>query len=350
MADQDSTGAVADESERGARGGPGGFRTTAVRVVTMTGPATPIPQGPPFSADVVADVHAGVYPEAVTVALRQRIAADPEAAALLSALDDTVADLAAWHDPTPIPMPDAYAARLDAAIAAEAAARAGRVISQPGASATSSTAAPPSAAATSTSPGGPLASRPVSAPPPAGRASGSSGPGRVSSLDDARSRRTRRWAVGLGVAAAFAAVLTIGVVLLRPAGTAGNGLAGGEPSVTSTATTGPSGAPSTPAPGASQPGGAAIVADPNHLEQLLTQIVGISDAGPYADPAVLSACLAANGVKNTNVLGVREVSYQGSTAYAISLGLDEATAKILIVGNSCGVSGSDLMTSQTAGR
>ena len=328
----------------------------------MSNPALPIPAGPPFSADVVADVHAGVYPEAVTVALRQRIAADPEAAAVLAALDATVADLASWHDPAPFPMPDGYAARLDAVIAAEAAARAGRVVtpgpSAPGASAPGTPAFGPlvsgpvgttSLSASAGAPGGPLASRPVSAPP-AGRSSAGTGPGRVGSLDEARSRRTRRWAVGLGVAAAFAAVLTIGAVILRPTATSGGGVAGDGSVVTTGASPASTGASSAPAPGSSQPGSAAIVVDPNHLEELLTQIVGFSDAGPYADPARLSACLAANGVKNTNVLGVSAVNYQGATAYAISLGLDEATAKILIVGDSCGVPGPDLMTSQTASR
>jgi hypothetical protein len=308
-----------------------------------------------------------VYPEAVTVVLRQRIAADPQAAAMLAALDATVADLASWRDPAPFPMPDGYAARLDAVIAAEAASRAGRVVA-PGSSASGSPAPGSSVHGTSAAgtsatglagttplspsagpPGGPTASRPVSAPP-AGRSSAGSGPGRVGSLDEARSRRTRRWEIGLGVAAAFAAVLTIGAVVLRPAGTGGNGVAGDGSGVTTGASAASTGAPSTPAPGGSQPGSAAIVVDPNHLEDLLTQIVGISDAGPYADPTRLSACLAANGVKNTNVLGVSAVSYQGSTAYAISLGLDEATAKILIVGDSCGASGPDLMTSQTTSR
>jgi hypothetical protein len=252
-----------------------------------------MPPGPPFSADVVADVHAGVYPEPVTVLLRQRMAADPEASALLAALDETVADLASWQDPEPIPMPAGYAARLDAALAQEAATR----------------------------------------------------PGRIVSLDDARRRRTRRWATGLGVAAAIAAVVTVGAVVLRPSGGSG-GLAGTAPATTGTRST--SSAVATPS--GSAPGGQAIVVDPRHLENLLTQIAGTTNGGPYRDPARLSACLAANGIKGTNVLGVAAVTYQGAPAYAISLGLDDASAKILIVGDSCGSPGADLLTSQTTGR
>jgi hypothetical protein len=235
---------------------------------------------------VVADVHAGVYPEAVTALLRQRMAADPEASALLTALDDTVADLASWHDPEPIPMPADQAARLDAALAREAASR----------------------------------------------------PGRVSSLQDARRRRTKRWATGLGVAAAVAAVVTIGAVVLRPSGSSG-GMAGTGPVTTGSVSSSPA-----------APGGQAIVVDPRHLENLLSQIKGTASGGPYSDPGRLSACLAANGIAGTNVLGVAAVTYQGAAAYAISLGLDDASAKILIVGDSCGAPGPDLLTSQTTGR
>lgn len=325
---------VGDESDTvsdgAARGGvPGLADRRAGGLVTMTGPAPvpPLPAGPPFSADAVADVHAGVYPDAVTSLLRQRIAADPEAAALLAALDATVDDLASWQTPAPVPMPAVYATRLTTAIADEAAARAasgrseasaGRVLAMP--------------VVRSTGEPGP------------DRAAGGTGPGRVSSLDEVRSRRSRRWAMGLGAAAAIAAVVTIGAVVLRPSGGDG-GLAG-----QAGTTTGTTVAPTTSAPGSPAPTQQAIVADPKHLEKLLSQITGTATAGPYSDPARLSACLQANGVKGTNVLGVAAVTYQGAPAYAISLGLDEATAKILVVGASCGDPGPDLVASQTTGR
>ena len=293
-------------------------------------PGGALPPGPPYTAAVVEDVHAGVYPEAVTAVLRYRMAADPEASALLAALDSTVADLAAWQEPPPIPMPEAYVARLDAAIAGESAARSA------------------GAAHVAALPDAPI--RPVSAPP-AGRSPSStgpvgSGPGRVSSLDQARSRRSRRWATGLGIAAAIAAVVTVGAIALRPSATGGTSEAGS--AIPTSSTSQPS---ATSAPGGSPaPTQQAVVADPNHLETLLTQITGTASAGPYSDPARLSACLAANGVTGTNVLGVIPVIYQGHSAYAISLGLDQATARILIVGDSCGAPGADLLTSQTSGR
>ncbi len=66
--------------------------------------------------DVLADLHAGRYPQAVAGPLRQRIAGDPGATSVLAALDATVDDLSLL--PTPR-MPERFALRLDAAIAAE---------------------------------------------------------------------------------------------------------------------------------------------------------------------------------------------------------------------------------------
>ncbi|MDQ6657780.1 MAG: hypothetical protein M3Z00_06105, partial [Actinomycetota bacterium] len=74
------------------------------------------PEGPPWDVDVVADVHAGVYPAAHTADLRRRIAADPQGAAILAALDRTVDELSLLPALT---MPDKYVLRLGAAIAGE---------------------------------------------------------------------------------------------------------------------------------------------------------------------------------------------------------------------------------------
>lgn len=75
-----------------------------------------VPEGPPWDVDVVADVHAGVYPADQTADLRRRIAADPQGAAILAALDSTVDDLSLLPALT---MPEKYVLRLDAAIARE---------------------------------------------------------------------------------------------------------------------------------------------------------------------------------------------------------------------------------------
>ncbi|MCP2244836.1 hypothetical protein [Lentzea aerocolonigenes] len=76
-----------------------------------------VPMGPPWSVDLIADLHAGVLPPEVAAQLRPRVEADPEAVEILQALDATLEDL---HALPPIPMPDHVAARIDAALAAEA--------------------------------------------------------------------------------------------------------------------------------------------------------------------------------------------------------------------------------------
>ncbi|MFS8100420.1 hypothetical protein LFM09_25155 [Lentzea alba] len=124
-----------------------------------------VPMGPPWSVDLIADLHAGVLPPEVAAQLRPRVEADPEAREILQALDATLADL---HGLPSIPMPDHVAARIDAALAAEA--------------------------------------RPA-AP--------------VVSLDEARKRRNRRLGMGGGVLVAAAAAFGI-VLAVSPAGNQAN--------------------------------------------------------------------------------------------------------------------------------
>src|SRR5437870_2958347 len=79
--------------------------------------------GPPWSVDVLADLHAGVLDEAQAAELWPLVNADPEARAILDALDATRADLASLADAPVQPMPAEFAARLDAALAAEVVSR-----------------------------------------------------------------------------------------------------------------------------------------------------------------------------------------------------------------------------------
>lgn len=174
--------------------------------------STDLPSGPPWSLDVVADVQAGVYPPDVTQRLRALIAEDPEAAAILSALDAVVDDLSLL--PAPV-MPAEYASRLDAALMAESRARDAAAGDTPAA-----TVAPlrpvaavdrPEAPALPTGGGsGPL---PPSALPPG-----------VSDLDRAR-RRRQGWFAGIGAVAAAAVIGTV-VVLSLPGDTSGTGTVG----------------------------------------------------------------------------------------------------------------------------
>jgi hypothetical protein len=76
--------------------------------------------GPPWSVDVLADLHAGALDARQSAALWERVNRDPEAQAVLAALDSVKRDLDALGDAPVEPMPAHFAAQLDAAIAAEA--------------------------------------------------------------------------------------------------------------------------------------------------------------------------------------------------------------------------------------
>jgi hypothetical protein len=82
------------------------------------------PGEPPLSVDLLADLHAGALPEVVAGQLLPRVRADPRAGSVLAALDVTRADLAQLGQAPGPAMPANIAARLDAALAEEARARA----------------------------------------------------------------------------------------------------------------------------------------------------------------------------------------------------------------------------------
>lgn len=81
------------------------------------------PMGPPWPVDLLADLHAGVLEPQVAEQLWPRVRQDPDAVAVLDALDATRAELSGLSAATLIPMPAHLAARLDAAIAVEAGTR-----------------------------------------------------------------------------------------------------------------------------------------------------------------------------------------------------------------------------------
>lgn len=76
--------------------------------------------GPPWSVDLLADLHAGVLDEREAAQLWPRVQADPEARAIVEALEATTADLASLATLPAPPMPADVAARIDAALAKEA--------------------------------------------------------------------------------------------------------------------------------------------------------------------------------------------------------------------------------------
>lgn len=80
----------------------------------MTDPREPAE----LPADLLADLDAGLLEPAEAAEVRAAAARDPQAAAVLAALDTARAELGALADP---PVPAQYAARWEAALAAEAA-------------------------------------------------------------------------------------------------------------------------------------------------------------------------------------------------------------------------------------
>lgn len=81
--------------------------------------------GPPWSVDVLADLHAGVLDPAEANRLWPLVNADPAARAVLTALDSVKVDLGTLGHAQVEPMPAQFAARLDAALQAEARGRVG---------------------------------------------------------------------------------------------------------------------------------------------------------------------------------------------------------------------------------
>jgi hypothetical protein len=202
------------------------------------------PMGPPWSVDLLADLHAGAVDEAQAEQLWPQVRQDPEAMAVLAALDRTKEDLAGLAQAPAPPMPAEVAARIDAALSAEAA-RAGGA--QQSSEATSQEHVAP-----------------------------------VLDLAAARRRRNRvmGWSAGLLTAAAAVAA----VALLSPGTTTpGTPLAdqGAQP-------------PAQEAPGDAAPPG--VVVDPGNPAAAFGDIQGVQDYGPLGDRERLEACLQANDI------------------------------------------------------
>src|SRR6266545_182140 len=129
------------------------------------------PSGPPWSVDLLADLHAGALDDQLSSDLWPRVNADPEARAVIEALDVVKVELGQLGSAPAPPMPAHLAARLDAALEAE------MFRSAP---------------------------RQAAAPPVAP----------VVNLADARRRRNRMMAWGAGVLTAAAAAVAVTVAVL----------------------------------------------------------------------------------------------------------------------------------------
>ncbi|HEY0450020.1 hypothetical protein [Actinophytocola sp.] len=231
--------------------------------------------GPPWSVDVLADLHAGVLDPEQSAHLWPLVNADPEARSVLEALDTVKVDLGRLGNAAAEPMPARFAARLDAALQAEMRAS-GRV----------ATVAPPA--------------------PPAGLP----GPPPIAPVVDlaaARKRRNRMAAWGAGVLTAAAAAAAIAFVALPGNETSGTPQAGGND------TTQPTDAPG----GSARP---PVALKSNDLAPAIGQLTGRFDYGALKDEQGLKDCLAAHNLSMADPLGVHPVVLDGKDGIAALVG------------------------------
>ena len=233
------------------------------------------PPSPPIGVGVLADLHADALDAAAAAAVTALLADDPDARAVLLALDATVATVAVLRlGPVAVPVPVHVAARLDSALAQ-------------------------------------LSAHPVARPAP-----GVLPPSPVLDLAFARhpnarhANASRRRLLGAGAVAVAAAVA--GVVLV-------GGVLGGASTTSGTAVTAALDL------GNGQPGGALLAS------------LGRTDLGPLRDPATLAACLSANGVaEGTPLLGSAQVLLRGKPGTLLLFTAGTAGSfTALVVGPAC---------------
>ncbi|HEY0805544.1 MAG TPA: hypothetical protein VGD84_10780 [Pseudonocardiaceae bacterium] len=246
------------------------------------------PMGPPWPVDVLADLHAGVLDAAFADQLWPRVRQDPDAVAVLDALDATRAELSGLAVAPSAPMPAHLAARLDAAIAVEAGTRFGTPIQAP--------------------------QRIAVAPPPVAP---------VLDLARARKKRNQRlgWVTGGLVAAAAVAIAVISI----PRGTSGTGgQAVAQP----------------PTLHSGQLNGTT-----------LTAAIGRTDYGPLTDPTRRAGCLAANGQDpNQTPAGAMRVTLDGKPGVLMVLTTGQlAQYRLLVVGPNCAAGTPDLLANTVIG-
>lgn len=255
---------------------------------------TGVPNGPPWSVDVLADLHAGALDARQSAALWAQVNRDPEAQAVLAALDSVKHDLDLLGD-APEPMPAHFAARLDTAIAAEAS----RTM--------------------------PAAARPGVAP--------------VSDMAEARRRRNRRMGWVGGLVTAAAAVVAVAFVALP-----GSEQTGGTPQAE-----GGNGDTSQETPDGAAPGDAPPLAlKGDDLGPAINGLTGQEDYGPLEDEQGLADCLSSKGIADPSVIGAREVTLDGTAGVAALLagGEDGHRFRLVIVAPDCG---GDLITDTSLG-
>ncbi|GLZ37401.1 hypothetical protein [Actinokineospora sp. NBRC 105648] len=242
------------------------------------------PGGPPWSVDLLADLHAGVLDAEQSARLWPRVNADPAAKAVIEALDSVKVGLGELGNAPVAPMPATFAARLDAALDAEARQAFGH----------------------------PVAVReplPEIAP--------------VIDLSAARGRRGKRAAWGAGLLTAAAAAVAVGFAVL-PGTQQTGGVA--EPAPTAVLP---------PSDNSGQEGPLAVKS--TELAGVPNKVVNRFDYGPLKDRAGVDRCRAENKLDpaKNQVVGVRPVTLDGKPGTMI-LQLDGiAKFRVLVVEPDC---------------
>jgi hypothetical protein len=266
----------------------------------MTGNDMPthggLPPGPPWPLDLLADLHAGAFDPPDADELRRRVESDPESRATLAALDATQRALASLPRPR---MPEDVVARIDAAIAREAA-----------------------SAAT----GGPAGVDTGTAP----------------AVDLATERARRRSLItGAGILAAAATAAVFVVVHLTDGTTNGQPTAGMQPLTTQSSTS------------HFDRSAAPLALSSTNLGEGLDDALGASEYGPLAGASKLADCLRANGIDpgGTVPVGAKLVTLDGKPGVLLVLpaGSNPPKWRLLVVGPGCGPNNPATLASTTVG-
>ncbi|GAA3430414.1 hypothetical protein [Kutzneria kofuensis] len=286
--------------------------------------------GQPWSVDLLADLHADGGD-------RSRL--DADALAVLAALDATQAELAALP---PMRMPDDVAARIDAALAAEAAARSAtqspvtpHQLPAPAAGpvppvvpqVTTTGAMPPG-----TSPQPPVPLRPAAGPMTPPHASAPVAP--VVDLAEARRRRNRLLGIAGGLLTA--AAVAVGVVVVTVPG----GSTGGTPQAI----------PNTSIQTDPQNNGP-LTLHSGDLPGAGAKAIGAQDYGPFTDAGKLRACLVANGLDaGAKPIFGRRATVDGKPAVMLLLPTGKAVHyQLLVVGTDCAAGNPATLANTTIG-
>ncbi|SDC80464.1 hypothetical protein [Actinokineospora iranica] len=255
------------------------------------------PGRPPWSVDLLADLHAGVLDPEQSARLWPQVNADPDAKAVIDALESVRVGLGELRDAPAPPMPARFAASLDAALEAEAR----RAF------------------------GGGVAVQQLPGPPAQPAPQAFAAP--VVDLAEARRKRGKRaaWGVGLLTAAAAAVAVTVAVVP-GPKQTTG-GVAAPAPSASAPAS----------APGsAADQGPLAVTRD--GVSAAAKAIGESKDYGQLGDEAGLDRCLTANGfdAAKAQTVGVRPVTLDGKPGVMALLFTGVAgQLRVLVVAPDC---------------